>query len=68
MRATRYVRGLGNSGSRENWGRCRCESSMRQLRRSPKREEEIKQHSEVAAEKITRKKERICEDGEETRR
>jgi len=41
---------------------------MLQLRRSPKREKEIKQHSEVAAEKNIRKKERICEDGEETRR
>ena len=30
---------------------------MRQLRRSPKREEETKQHSEVTAEKINRKKE-----------
>ena len=34
----------------------------------PKREEETKQHSEVTAEKIIEKKERICEDGEETRR
>ena len=58
MGATRYVRGWGNSGSRENRGRCLSET---------RRGNEATQVKSLRK-KIIEKKERICEDGEETRR